>query len=114
MENPEYVLEMQGIVKVFPGVRALDGVNLRVRPGKVHVICGENGAGKSTLMKIINGTYVADEGTMIYKGQQIGPHTVTDTLKMGIAMIYQELNPIAEMTIAENIWLAASRARGCS
>lgn len=112
MENPEYVLEMQGIVKVFPGVRALDGVNLRVRPGKVHVICGENGAGKSTLMKIINGTYVADEGTMIYKGQQIGPHTVTDTLKMGIAMIYQELNPIAEMTIAENIWLGREPRKG--
>ena len=112
MENPEYVLEMQGIVKIFPGVRALDGVNLRVRPGKVHVICGENGAGKSTLMKIINGTYVADEGTMIYKGQQIGPHTVTDTLKMGIAMIYQELNPIAEMTIAENIWLGREPRKG--
>lgn len=112
MENPEYVLEMQGIVKVFPGVRALDGVNLKVRPGKVHVICGENGAGKSTLMKIINGTYVADEGTMIYKGQQIGPHTVTDTLKMGIAMIYQELNPIAEMTIAENIWLGREPRKG--
>lgn len=112
MENPEYVLEMQGIVKVFPGVRALDGVNLRVRPGKVHVICGENGAGKSTLMKIINGTYVADEGTMTYKGQQIGPHTVTDTLKMGIAMIYQELNPIAEMTIAENIWLGREPRKG--
>ena len=112
MENPEYVLEMQGIVKIFPGVRALDGVNLRVRPGKVHVICGENGAGKSTLMKIINGTYVADEGTMIYKGQQIGPHTVTDTLKMGIAMIYQELNPIAEMTIAENFWLGREPRKG--
>jgi len=112
MANPEYVLEMQGIVKVFPGVRALDGVNLKVRPGKVHVICGENGAGKSTLMKIINGTYVADEGTMIYKGQQIGPHTVTDTLKMGIAMIYQELNPIAEMTIAENIWLGREPRKG--
>ena len=112
MENPEYVLEMQGIVKVFPGVRALDGVNLKVRPGKVHVICGENGAGKSTLMKIINGTYVADEGTMTYKGQQIGPHTVTDTLKMGIAMIYQELNPIAEMTIAENIWLGREPRKG--
>ncbi len=112
MENPEYVLEMQGIVKVFPGVRALDGVNLKVRPGKVHVICGENGAGKSTLMKIINGTYVADEGTMTYKGQQIGPHTVTDTLKMGIAMIYQELNPIAEMTIAENIWLGRESRKG--
>ena len=112
MENPEYVLEMQGIVKIFPGVRALDGVNLRVRPGKVHVICGENGAGKSTLMKIINGTYVADEGTMIYKGQQIGPHTVTDTLKLGIAMIYQELNPSAEMTIAENIWLGREPRKG--
>ncbi len=112
MANPEYVLEMQGIVKAFPGVRALDGVNLKVRPGKVHVICGENGAGKSTLMKIINGTYVADEGTMIYKGQEIGPHTVTDTLKMGIAMIYQELNPIAEMTIAENIWLGREPRKG--
>ncbi len=112
MANPEYVLEMQGIVKAFPGVRALDGVNLKVRPGKVHVICGENGAGKSTLMKIINGTYVADEGTMIYKGQEIGPHTVTNTLKMGIAMIYQELNPIAEMTIAENIWLGREPRKG--
>lgn len=112
MANPEYVLEMQGIVKLFPGVKALDGVNLKVRPGKVHVICGENGAGKSTLMKIINGTYVADEGTMTYKGKVIGPHTVTDTLKMGIAMIYQELNPIAEMTIAENIWLGREPRKG--
>lgn len=112
MANPEYVLEMQGIVKLFPGVKALDGVNLKVRPGKVHVICGENGAGKSTLMKIINGTYVADEGTMTYKGQLVGPHTVTDTLKMGIAMIYQELNPIAEMTIAENIWLGREPRKG--
>jgi len=68
----EFVLEMKGVVKEFPGVRALDGVNLQVRPGKVHVICGENGAGKSTLMKIINGTYVADEGEMIYKGEHVG------------------------------------------
>ena len=112
MANPEYVLEMHDIVKVFPGVRALDGVNLMVRPGKVHVICGENGAGKSTLMKIINGTYVADEGEMYYKGEKIGPHTVTDTLKMGIAMIYQELNPVLEMTIAENIWLGREPRKG--
>ena len=111
MANPEYVLEMRDIVKVFPGVRALDGVKLQVRPGKVHVICGENGAGKSTLMKIINGTYVADEGEMFYKGEKIGPHTVQDTLKMGIAMIYQELNPVLEMTIAENIWLGRERER---
>lgn len=112
MANPEYVLEMRGIVKVFPGVRALDGVNLLVRPGKVHVICGENGAGKSTLMKVINGTYVADEGEMFYKGQKIGPHTVQDTLQMGIAMIYQELNPILEMTIAENVWLGREPRKG--
>ena len=112
MANPEYVLEMRAIVKVFPGVRALDGVKLQVRPGKVHVICGENGAGKSTLMKIINGTYVADEGEMYYKGQKIGPHSVQDTLKMGIAMIYQELNPVLEMTIAENIWLGREPRKG--
>lgn len=112
MAYPECVLEMHNIVKTFPGVRALDGVNLMVHPGKVHVICGENGAGKSTLMKIINGTYVADEGEMYYKGEKIGPHTVTDTLKMGIAMIYQELNPVLEMTIAENIWLGREPRKG--
>lgn len=112
MANPEYVLEMQGIVKVFPGVRALDGVNLKVRAGKVHVICGENGAGKSTLMKTINGTYVADEGKMFYKGAEIGKHTVQDTIKMGIAMIYQELNPVLDMSIAENIYLGREPMKG--
>ncbi len=108
----EFVLEMKGVVKEFPGVRALDGVNLKVRPGKVHVICGENGAGKSTLMKIINGTYVADEGEMIYKGEQVGARSVKDSLNMGIAMIYQELNPVLEMTLAENIWLGREPKSG--
>ena len=108
----EYVLEMRNIVKTFPGVRALDGVNLRLRPGTVHVICGENGAGKSTLMKCINGTYVADEGEMYYKGEKIGSHTVKDTLDMGIAMIYQEMSPVMEMTVAENIWLGREPRNG--
>ena len=112
MSNTEYVLEMKGVVKEFPGVRALDGVNLKVRPGKVHIICGENGAGKSTLMKIINGTYVADAGEMYYKGQKVGARTVQDSLNMGIAMIYQELNPVLEMTIAENIWLGREPRKG--
>ena len=112
MSNTEYVLEMRGVVKEFPGVRALDGVNLKVRPGKVHIICGENGAGKSTLMKIINGTYVADAGEMYYKGQLVGARTVQDSLNMGIAMIYQELNPVLEMTIAENIWLGREPKKG--
>ncbi|MDO5785675.1 MAG: sugar ABC transporter ATP-binding protein [Eubacteriales bacterium] len=112
MSNTEYVLEMKGVVKEFPGVRALDGVNLKVRPGKVHIICGENGAGKSTLMKIINGTYVADAGEMYYKGKLVGARTVQDSLNMGIAMIYQELNPVLEMTIAENIWLGREPKKG--
>jgi len=106
------VLEMQNVVKVFPGVRALDGVNLQVRTGKVHVICGENGAGKSTLMKVINGTYQADEGEMYFEGTVVGKHSVQDTMQMGIAMIYQELNPVMDMTIAENIYLGREPKKG--
>lgn len=99
------VLEMRGITKSFPGVRALDGVNLSVRSGRVHVICGENGAGKSTLMKIINGTYDTDFGEMFFEGKLIGKHTVQDTMNMGIAMIYQEMNPVMDLTVAENVYL---------
>lgn len=99
-----YILEMRDIVKLFPGVKALDGVTLKVRPGSVHVIVGENGAGKSTLMKVINGEYVADGGEMIYKGQPVGRRTIQESIAMGIAMIHQELSPILPMTVAENIY----------
>lgn len=91
---------MKDVVKLFPGVRALDGVSLRVRPGSVHVIVGENGAGKSTLMKIISGEYVADEGEMIYKGAPVGKRTILETINMGISMIAQELNPVGIMTVS--------------
>lgn len=103
-QDNNYILEMRDIVKLFPGVKALDGVTLRVRPGSVHVIVGENGAGKSTLMKVINGEYVADEGEMIYKGQKVGRRTIQQSIEMGIAMIHQELSPILPMTVAENIF----------
>ena len=106
-----YVLEMRDVVKVFPGVRALDGVSLRVRPGTVHVIVGENGAGKSTLMKIISGEYVADGGEMIYKGERVGKRTIQESLNMGISMIAQELNPVGIMTVAENIFLGREPQR---
>ena len=106
------VLEMRDVVKLFPGVRALDGVSLKIQSGKVHVICGENGAGKSTLMKIINGTYEADEGEMYFHNKKIEGHTVQDTMNMGIAMIYQELNPVLDMTIAENIFLGREPQKG--
>lgn len=108
-----YVLEMRNVVKAFPGVKALDGVNLSVRPGTVHVICGENGAGKSTLMKVLNGVHQADSGEIWFKGNRVAHETIESALKMGISMIYQELNPILEMTIGENIFLGREPKKGC-
>jgi inositol transport system ATP-binding protein len=110
--NDTYILEMRNVVKTFPGVRALDGVNLSVRPGTVHVICGENGAGKSTLMKVLNGVHQADSGDMRFKGNRLEGETIESVLNMGIAMIYQELNPILDMTVAENIFLGREPCAG--
>jgi inositol transport system ATP-binding protein len=110
--DADYILEMRDVVKTFPGVRALDGVNLKVRPGTVHVICGENGAGKSTLMKVLNGTHQADSGEIWFKGKRIEHGTIDAVLGMGIAMIYQELNPILDMTVAENIFLGREPKKG--
>jgi inositol transport system ATP-binding protein len=103
---------MRDVVKTFPGVRALDGVKLQVRPGKVHVICGENGAGKSTLMKVLNGTYQADGGEIRFRGEKVEHETIQSSLDMGISMIYQELNPILDMTVAENIFLGREPRTG--
>lgn len=104
-EKNKYVLELKNISKEFPGVKALDRVNLKLKPGSVHALCGENGAGKSTLMKIINGIYKMDEGEIWYKGEQIIPKNPKEMLEMGIATIHQELSPLPNMTIAENIFL---------
>lgn len=101
----EYVLELTGICKSFPGVKALDGVNLKIEKGKVHALMGENGAGKSTLMKIIDGIYQPDAGTIRMYGQEIKIHGPRDAIAKGISMIHQELNPVPHMTIAENIFL---------
>ncbi len=104
MDN-KYILELRNIVKLFPGVRALDGMSIKVRSGAVHVICGENGAGKSTMMKVISGEYTADEGEVVYQGKKLGKRSILETMQMGISMIHQEMNPIEGMTIAENIFL---------
>ena len=101
----EYLLELNHISKSFPGVKALDDVNLKLRPGSVHALCGENGAGKSTLIKIINGIYKLDEGEIIYRGEKIIPQSPKSMLEMGIATIHQELSPVLDMTVAENIFL---------
>ena len=100
----EYVLEMRDICKSFPGVKALNGVTLKVRPGTVHALMGENGAGKSTLMKCLFGIYKKDTGDIIYNGENVNIENPAQALEMGIAMVHQELQPIPERTIAENIY----------
>ncbi len=101
----EYVLEMTGVSKSFPGVKALDNVQLKLRPGKVHALMGENGAGKSTLMKCMFGIYKMDEGQMLMDGEPVTISDPMDALKKGIAMVHQELQPIPARTVGENIFL---------
>lgn len=98
-------LEMMNISKSFPGVKALDNVSLKVRKGTVHALMGENGAGKSTLMKCLFGIYSMDAGEIKFNGEPVSFKDSNDALEHGIAMIHQELQPITEMTIAENIYL---------
>ena len=101
----EYRLVMKGVVKTFPGVKALDHAQLELRPGKVMALMGENGAGKSTLMKCMFGIYKMDEGEIEYEGEKVTIPTPLDALNRGIAMVHQELQPIPARTVAENIWL---------
>lgn len=101
----EYLLCMTNISKQFPGVCALDDVQLQVRKGTVHGLMGENGAGKSTLMKCLIGMYTPDAGAIIFKNKKISVLNTHYALSKGISMIHQELNPIPHMTIAENIFL---------
>ena len=108
------ILKMEGVSKSFPGVKALDGAAIEVREGEVHALMGENGAGKSTFMKILNGLLEPDEGSIEFAGQKVRIHSPSEALKLGIAMIYQELNPIKDMTIADNIFLGREYTRGNS
>lgn len=101
----EFLLEMKGVCKSFPGVKALDHVQLQLRAGKVHALMGENGAGKSTLMKCMFGIYKMDEGQIYLDGEPVTITDPMDALKKGIAMVHQELQPIPARTIGENIFL---------
>lgn len=105
------VLEMRGISKSFPGIRALSGVDLVVDAGEVHAIVGENGAGKSTLMKILAGVYQPDEGEILLGGAPARISGPIDARKRGIGMVYQELNLVPDLTVAENITLGAPPSR---
>ncbi|MFR5602284.1 MAG: sugar ABC transporter ATP-binding protein, partial [Lachnospiraceae bacterium] len=101
----EYRLEMRNVTKTFPGVKALDNAQLKLRPGTVHALMGENGAGKSTLMKCMFGIYKMDSGEVYYEGKQVHLEGPMQALEQGIAMVHQELQPIPERSVAENIYV---------
>ena len=107
----DYILEMKNITKLYPGVKALDDVNLQVERGEIHALCGENGAGKSTLMNVLSGTIPFGQytGDIVYNGQQCKFNNIHDSEKLGIVIIHQELALIPELTIAENMFLGNER-----
>lgn len=106
------LLEMRGIVKEFPGVRALDGVDLEVRAGEVHCLLGQNGAGKSTLIKVLAGAHQPNGGTLRWDGEDITLSSPVVALRRGIATIYQELDLVDGLSVAENVFLGHEVAQG--
>ena len=107
----KYILEAKGIDKSFSGVTVLKGAELNIEPGELHALMGENGAGKSTLMKIIMGIYTKDAGKVILDGQETNFKSAREALDAGISMIHQELSPIPEMTVAENVFLGREQKK---
>lgn len=99
------ILELKGIVKSFPGVLALDGIDFELKSGEVHAICGENGAGKSTLMKVVCGVHRQDRGTMQVNGQKADFHDPMEAYHSGVAIIFQETSLFEEMTVLDNMFL---------
>ena len=107
----QLVLQVRNLSKSFPGVRALDDVSLDIEAGKVHAVTGENGAGKSTLMRILAGLQTPDSGEILFQGHPIRIRNPHEALRMGIAMIHQELLPFRDLTVAENIWMGREPTR---
>jgi len=105
-------LTMQGIDKSFPGVHALDHVNLELKKGEVHALMGENGAGKSTLMKVLTGIYIKDEGTITYEGKEAEFSNPKDAQEAGIVIVHQELNMMGHLTVAQNIFIGREIMKG--
>lgn len=111
MHVSDYLIELKGISKVFPGVKALDKVSFSLKAGEVHALLGENGAGKSTLMKIMSGIYNRDEGQYLMNGVNIGDLTPKKAQDLGIAIIHQELNMCQHLTVAENMFLGREKSK---
>ncbi|ATW44520.1 sugar ABC transporter ATP-binding protein [Glaesserella parasuis] len=108
-----YILEMRNVSKTFPGVKALDGINLKVKRGTIHALMGENGAGKSTLMKILYGIYIPDDGSeLILDDKPFKPSRPIDAIRSGLTMVPQEISPAANLTIADNFYLGREITQG--
>ncbi|WP_239616298.1 sugar ABC transporter ATP-binding protein [Cohnella mopanensis] len=105
MANSEYVLELKGITKIFPGVKALDDVYFKLKPGEIHALMGENGAGKSTFIKVITGVHSPEEGEMYLNGRKVEFRHPTDAQKAGIAAIYQHVTCYPDLSVTENIFM---------
>jgi rhamnose transport system ATP-binding protein len=105
----EFVLELNGITKTFPGVKALDNVHFRLKPGEIHALMGENGAGKSTFIKIITGVYRPDEGDMLVNGRKVELKGPRHAAELGIAAIYQHVTCYPDLTVTENIFMGHER-----
>ena len=108
----EFLLEMRGINKSFPGVKALDNAQLKVRPHSVHALMGENGAGKSTLLKCLFGIYHADAGEILFCGRPVAFRTSKEALENGISMVHQELNLVPQVSVMDNLWLGRYPQKG--
>ncbi len=108
----DFILEVRDVSKIFPGVRALDQVSLRIRKGEIHALVGENGAGKSTLMKILNGNYKKDAGSIYIDGKEAEIRCPDDARRFGISIIFQELNLVPHLSVAENIFMGHLRREG--
>ena len=112
MENLKYVLEMENISKEFPGVKALDDVQLKLKPGTVHALMGENGAGKSTLMKCLFGIYEKNTGKILLDGVEVNFKSTKEALENGVSMVHQELNQVLQRNVLDNIWLGRYPMKG--
>ncbi|MCE5255716.1 MAG: sugar ABC transporter ATP-binding protein [Spirochaetaceae bacterium] len=109
--SEQILLELKGISKSFPGVRALDDISFQIKKGHIHALVGENGAGKSTLIKILDGIYRPDAGAMVYMGRQLSPRSPLDAQKQGISVVHQEIKLVDTLSVAENIFLGRPKTK---